>query len=98
MPIPILNKENVVDKEDPINMETGLNKSISEDDKRIEEEINDIREKIIEFIKNQGYLYTEGDQEFDDETNDIFGKGDTLIEITITTGVDNEVMKQIMEN
>jgi len=57
----------------------------------------DIRKKIIEFIKNEGYQYTEGDQEFDDETNDLFGKDGTLIEISITIGIDNEVMKQIME-
>ena len=56
----------------------------------------DIRKKIIEFIKNEGYQYTEGDQEFDDETNDLFGKDGTLIEISITIGIDNEVMKQIV--
>jgi hypothetical protein len=109
MAIPMLNKEDVVEREDPINMEEGLNRSIIEDDKRIEEEDGlkerlknngghkkDIREKIIEFLKSQGYLYTEGDQEFDDETNDIFGKDGTLIEMTITTGIDSKVMDQIM--
>lgn len=108
MSIPILSKEEV-DREDPINMETGLNRSIIEDDKRIEEDdgLNersksnggskkDIRDSIIEFIKNQGYLHTEGEQEFDDETNDIFGKDGTLIELAITTGIDDGVMKQVI--
>ena len=36
--IPILKKEDVVDGEDPINMESSLNKSIADDDKMIEEE------------------------------------------------------------
>lgn len=111
MSIPILSKEDVMDREDdPINMEIGLNRSIVEDDQRIEEEEGlkeraehnggskkDIREKIIEFIKSQGCLHTPCEQEFDDETNDIFAKDDILIEIAITSGVDREVIKQIME-
>lgn len=111
MSIPILRKEDVMNREDdPINMEIGLNRSIVEDDKRIEEEEslkeraknnggskNGIREKIIDFIKSQEYLYASCEQEFDDETNDIFAKDDVLIEIAITSGVDREVIKQIME-
>lgn len=89
-------------------MEIGLTDSV-ENVKRIEEDeyhdikesdnenIDDIRRKIIEFMKSLGYLYTEGEREFDDEINDLFGKGNTLVEIAITVGIDNEVIKQIME-
>jgi hypothetical protein len=111
MSIPILSKEAVVYKkeEDPINMEIGLSESICAEDKKIEEEmshgvavgdeknVGDIRRKIIDFIKSQGYLHTEGEREFDDETNDLFTKGDTLVEMAITIGIDNGVIKQIME-
>lgn len=107
----MLRKEDVMDGEyDPINMEIGLNRSIAEDDQRIEEEEGlkeraknnggskkDIREKIIEFVKSQEYLYTPCEQEIDGETNDIFAKDDVLIEIAITNGVDKDVIKQIIE-
>lgn len=111
MSIPILNKEDVMNREDdPMNMEIGLNDSILEDDKRIENEeglkeraknnvgsAKGIREKIIDFLKSQEYLYSQCEQEFDDETNDIFAKDDVLIEIAITNGVDRGVIKQILE-
>lgn len=94
-------------EEDHIIKEIGLNRSIVEDDNRIKEgdglqerarnNEKDIREKIIDFIKSQGYLYTPCEQEFDDETNDIFAMDDVLIEIAITSGVDQDVIKQIME-
>lgn len=109
MPIQMLSKEKV-EKEDPINMDMNLNKSIVEEDKRIEEAYEleerlknnggskkDIREKIIDFIKSQGYSYAQGRQEFDDETSDLFAKGDILIEVAITIGIDNEVIKQMMK-
>jgi hypothetical protein len=100
MSIPILNKEDVAyTKEDDLaNTEIGLSESIGTDDKRIDEEsIDDIRRKIVDFIKSQGYAYAEGEREFDDETNDIFTKGSTLVELAITIGIDNEVIKQIVE-
>jgi hypothetical protein len=100
MSIPILNKENVVHtkEDDPVNTETGLSESIDAEDKKIDEEgIDDIRRKIVDFIKSQGYAYAEGEREFDDETNDIFTKGGTLVELAITIGIDNEVIKQIVE-
>lgn len=104
MSIPIQNKEDVIYKkeEDPINMETGLKDSIDDDNKKIEEEINeesidDIRRKIVDFMKSLGYSYSEGEREFDDETNDLFTKGSTLIELAITVGIDNEVIKQLTE-
>ncbi len=56
----------------------------------------EIRRKIIDFIKSQGYSHTEGEKEFDDETNDMFARDGTLVEVTTTVGVDNEVIKQIM--
>lgn len=111
MSIPILSREDVVYKkeEDPINMEVGLNESVDAEDKKIEEEgshdttvnneegIDNIRKKIVDFIKSQGYSYAEGEREFDDETNDIFTKDNTLVELAITVGIDNEVIKQIIE-
>lgn len=90
-------------------MEIGLTDSVDENGKRIEEDeyhdinagdkesIDDIRRKLIDFMKSLGYSYTEGELEFDDEINDLFGKGGTLVEIAITVGIDNEVIKQIME-
>jgi hypothetical protein len=112
MPIPILGKEDVVYKreEDYIHMETGLSESIDAEDNKIEEggthdvtvnnekSVGDIRRKIIDFIKSQGYAHAEGEREFDDETNDLFTKDGTLVEIAVTIGVDNEVIKQIMED
>jgi hypothetical protein len=93
MSIPIQNKEDVVYKseEDPINMEKGIEEEINE------ENIDDIRRKIVDFMKSLGYSYAEGEREFDDETNDIFTKGNTLIELAITVGIDSEVIKQISE-
>lgn len=109
MSIQLLSKEKV-DKEDPINMDMNLDKSIREEDKRMEDiyelqersknnggNKKDIRDKIIDFIKSQGYSHTQGKQEFDDEINDLFANGDTLIEVVITTGIDNEVIKQIIK-
>lgn len=109
MSIPILKKEDVVDGEDPINMESALNKSIADENKRIEEENGllersenngghkkDIRDKIIDFMIKEGYPHTEGERDFDNETNDLFSNDDILIEITITTGIDNEVIRQII--
>lgn len=112
MSISILKKEDVIYKkeEDPANTEVGLSESIAADDKVIEEEgsqeiainngenIDDIRRKIIDFVKSQGYAHVESGSEFSDETNDIFTKGGTLVELTITIGIDNEVIKQIMED
>ncbi len=108
MPIQLLSKEKV-EKEDPINMELNLNKSLKEEDKRMEEAYEleersknnggskkNIREKIIDFMKSQGYSYAQGRQEFDDETSDLFGKGDILIEVAITIDIDNEVVKQMI--
>jgi hypothetical protein len=111
MLVSMLKKEDVVNKEedDSVHTDVGLNESIGTDDKRIEEEgsqrtdtnsgesIDDIRRKIVDFIKSQGYAYSEGEREFDDETNDIFTKGGTLVELAITIGIDNEVIKQIVE-
>lgn len=112
MSIPMLRDEDVVYKkeEDPVHTEVGLSESIAEEDRRIKgendssdtvtnggEDIDDIRRKIVDFIKSQGYSYVEGEREFDDETNDLFTKGGTLVELAITIGVDNEVIKQIME-
>lgn len=61
------------------------------------EKVDDIRRKIIDFIKSQGYAYAEGEREFDDETNDMFTKGGTLVELAITIGIDNKVIKEIVE-
>lgn len=111
MSIPILSKEDVVYKkeEDPAHTEVGLSESVAEEDRKIEEDgssgvttnggedIDDIRRKIVDFIKSQGYSYVEGEREFDDETNDLFTKGGTLVELAITIGIDNEVIKQIIE-
>lgn len=110
MSIPTLNKEDVLYKkeEDPIDMEIGLSESVDAEDKKIEEEshdaaenieesIDDIRGKIIEFMKSRGYAYAEGEREFDDETNDLFAKGGTLVELAITVGIDKEVIDQIIE-
>lgn len=110
MSMPILRKEDVIYREDPINMETGLNKSVVEEDNRIEEENGligrienngghkkDIRDMIIDFVKSEGYSHTEGDKDFDDETNDLFAKDDILVQMTITTGIDETVIRQIME-
>ena len=107
--IPILKKEDVVDGEDPINMESSLNKSIADDDKMIEEENGllersenngghkkDIRDKVIDFMRKEGYFHTEGETDFDDETNDLFSNDSTLIDVTITTGIDNKVIMQVI--
>ena len=111
MSIPIPNKEDVVynKEEDPINKEIGLSESVNEEDNKIEENeplgtivsseegIDDIRIKIVNFMKSQGYSYAEGEREFDDEISDIFAKGSTLVEIAITVGIDEEVIKQLMK-
>lgn len=110
MSISIQNKDDVVYKkeEDSISNEIGLKESIDTEDKKIEdgsqdatvnneESIDDIRRKIVEFMKSHGYSYAEGEREFDDETNDLFTKDNTLIELAITTGIDDEVIKQIAE-
>ena len=110
MSIPILKAEDVTYKEDdPINTGVGLDKIIEEEDKRVEEEDGlveragnnggskkDIRTKIIEFVKGQGYLHTPGEKEFDDESSDLFAKDDVLVEIAVTNGVDREVIGQLM--
>lgn len=109
MPIGILRKEDVINK-DPIDMEVGLDKSILEEDERIEKEdelLNragnnggnkkDIREKIIEFIKSQGYVHAPGGKEVDYETTDLFGKDGVLVEVAITDGIDAEVLRQMIE-
>lgn len=103
----VYNKE-----DDPMYNEIGLKESIDEEDKKIEdgphdgshdaeanneESIDDIRTKIVDFIKSQGYSYAEGEREFDDETNDLFTKGGTLIELAITVGIDKEVINQIAD-
>ena len=111
MPIQILNKENVMEKEDPIGMEVALNKSIIEEDERIEKEDEllervrnngghkkDIREKIIEFIKSQGYAHAPGKKEVDYETTDLFGKDDVLVEVVITGGIGTDVIRQFLED
>ena len=111
MSIPILNKEDVAynKEEDPIHKEIGLSESVDEEDNKIEEDgphdntvnieegIDDIRRKIVDFMKSKGYSYAEGEREFDDEISDIFTKGSTLVEIAITVGIDEEVIKQIMK-
>lgn len=109
MQIEILSREKVVD-EDPINMDLNLERCIIEEDNRIEEayesqerakinedSIKDIREKIIDFITNQGYSYAKGEQEFNDETNDLFASGGTLVEVVITTGIDDKIIEQMMK-
>lgn len=107
--IPILDKS-VVIEEDPINMDAGLEKSIEEDDRRIEEEMargpdyeeivddvaTSIREKIVDFIKKNGFSYNERDREFDDEISDLFAKNDILVEVIITSGVEKGVIDQMM--
>ncbi len=105
MQIEILSKEKVID-EDPINMDLNLERCLIEEDKRIEEDYEiqektkidkDIREKIIDFITSQGYSYAKGDQEFNDETNDLFASGETLVEVVITTGIDDKIIEQMMK-
>jgi hypothetical protein len=111
MSVLILKKEDAAYKkeEDSANTEPGLRDSIAIENKVIEEgshgattngeeNIDDIRRKIVDFIKSQGYTYAEGEREFGDETNDLFTKGGTLVELAITIGVDSEVIKQIMED
>jgi hypothetical protein len=110
MPIPILNKEDMVYKKDMVGKEDdNANVKIRKEESGIEEEGNkktktsseenvyDIRGKIIDFIKGKGYDHKEGRREFDDETNDLFAKGCTLVELTITVGIDSEIIKQFME-
>ena len=111
MSIPILKAEDVTYKEDdPINTGDGLDKIVEEEDKRIEEEDGlveragnnggnkkDIRTKIIEFVKSQGYSHAQYGQELDDEYSDLFSKDDILIEMAVSNGVDREVIGQLME-
>ncbi len=109
MQIPILRKEEV-SKEDPINMDLNLDRCIREEERREEEDFalkdrannnggrkKDIRDKIRELIKSEGFSHTEGEEQFDDETSDLFAYGGTLIEVVITTGIDEEVIKQMMK-
>ena len=109
MSIKMLSKEKV-EKEDPINMNMNLDKSIIEEDKILEDayeleersknnggRVKSIREKIIDFIKSQGYSHTKKKEEFDDETNDLFAKDDILVDIVIVTGLDNEIIEQMMK-
>lgn len=56
-----------------------------------------IREKIIEFIKSQGYIHSPGEKEVDYETTDLFGKDGTLVEVIITDGIDTDVLGQMIK-
>ncbi len=103
--IPILDKS-VVIEEDILDMEAGLEKSIAEEDRRIERELIDeyivenddnIRGKIADFIKNYGFVHAKGNQEFDNETSDLFAKNGTLVEIVITSGVDKGLLDQMVK-
>ncbi len=99
MSIPILDKS-VVKEEDPINMDEALDKILKEDEceeRKEGDEGQDIREKIIAFIKNEGFSYKEGPQEIEDETSDLFAKNDMLVEMIITSGVDKNVLDEIMK-
>jgi hypothetical protein len=109
MQIPILREEEV-NKEDPINMDLNLDRCVREEEKREEDDCalkdrannnggskKDIRERIIDLIKSQGFSHVEGKEEFDDETSDLFAYGETLVEVVITTGIDEEVVKQMMK-
>ncbi len=106
MSIPILDKS-VVKEEDPINMDAALNKILKEDECEERKEGNECeerkegdeytREKIIAFIKNEGFSYKEGPQDVEDETSDLFTKNDKLIEMIITSGVDKNVLDEIMK-
>ena len=109
MAIELLNKEKV-DKENPIDMDNNLDRTILEEDKRMEDAYDlqerlksnggrkkDIREKIADFVKSQGYSHSQGKQEFSDETSDLFANGDILIEVIIINGMDREVIEQIMK-
>lgn len=111
MSIPILNKEDVVQEKhgDDTNTDiesknTMVDSSVAKDDERqiatadSEENVDDIRKKVVDLMKNNGYVYVEGENEFKDETNDMFTKGGTLVELSITIGIDKEVIKQFMED
>lgn len=55
----------------------------------------DIRDQLIEFLQSKGYKYVPTEEEFEEETTDLFIKEDQLIDITITDNIPKEVLEQM---
>lgn len=58
---------------------------------------NTIRDKMIEFLKGNGYIHMPTtEEEFEDETTDFFTKGEQLIQITINDSIPEEIINQMV--
>lgn len=104
----LLSKEEIKE-EDQMIADLRLERYIEKEEKIIGEECDlierskgnggtkkSLRDKIIDFIKSQGCSHKEENGEFEDETTDLFAQNGTLIEVVITTGIDNEVVDHMM--
>lgn len=63
----------------------------------IEDENKDIRDQLIEFLKDRGYKHLPADQTLGDETADFFIKDEQLIEVIINDEIPEDVLEQMAE-
>jgi len=69
-------------------------------EEEIEKELaidENIRNQIIEFLNGKGYKHLPAEQASEDEVTDFFVKDNQLVQIIISYGIPEEVLKQIAE-
>ena len=66
-----------------------------EDVEKEGEDLEPIRDGIVEFLKCKGYRYAPSEDDFGDESNDFFTKGDQMIQVIINNEIPEEILDQI---